>query len=224
MSRNDSDTRRDVADELKWEPSLADDDIAVTVREGVVTLAGYVRSYFDKWRAERVAGRVKGVRGVANDVEVNLPDASKRADSDIARAAVDALRWNPLLPKDDVKVTVEDAWVTLDGDVDWYYQREAAQRSLRYLSGVKGVTNLVTVRQRAVPAEVERDILRALKRTTPFDADRIAVEVEGHDAVLRGTVRSYLDFRDAERAARNAPGITGVRNELVIDPSMMATV
>jgi osmotically-inducible protein OsmY len=224
MFHSDSDIHKDVADELRWDPSLQGDDIAVAVRDGVVTLAGYVRSYLDKWRAERVATRVKGVKAVANDLEVKLPSSSTRSDPEIARAAVDALKWNISVPHERVKVKVEDAWVTLEGDVDWYYQREAADRAVRSLTGVKGVTNLISVRARPAPSDVKQKIKDALQRGAQFDADRITVEVDGNTAILRGKVRSYAEFKDAERAARNAPGITEVRNELTIDPGVMAAV
>jgi osmotically-inducible protein OsmY len=224
MFNSDSDIQRDVVDELKWDPSLQDDDIAIAVRDGVVTLAGYVKSYLDKWRAERVATRVKGVKAVANDLEVRLPSSSTRPDPEIARAAVDALKWNISVPHERVKVKVENGWVTLDGDVDWYYQREAAERTVRSLTGVKGVSNLIVVRARATPSDVKQKIKDALQRGAQFDADHITVEVQGNAAILRGKVRSYSEFKDAERAARNAPGITEVRNELTIDPSMVATV
>jgi osmotically-inducible protein OsmY len=217
---NDSDIQQNVVDELHWEPSLEDDDIAVGVKEGVVTLAGYTKSYLDKWKAERVASRVKGVKAIVNNIEVKLPSASERPDPDIARAAVDALNWNVSVPKDRIKVKVEKGWVTLEGDVDWYYQREAAERAVRYLTGVKGVSNVVTVKARPTPSDVKKKIREALDRGAQFDADRITVEIEGDTVILRGTVRSYAEYRDAERAARNAPGITNVKNRLVVDPTI----
>ena len=223
MFRSDSDIQRDVVAELKWDPSLEDEDIAVAVRDGVVTLAGFVHSYLDKWRAERVASRVKGVKAIANDLEVRLPSSSNRPDPEIARAAVDALTWNISVPRDRVQVRVEDGWVTLEGDVDYYYQREAAERAVRSLPGVKGITNRLTVKAHPTPADVKKQIKDALSRGAQFDADRITVEVVGSKAILRGTVRSYAEFRDAERAARNAPGIIEVQNELTIDPSVLAT-
>jgi osmotically-inducible protein OsmY len=220
MTRLDTDLQQDVVEELRWEPSLEDDDVAVAVKDGIVTLAGYTKSYLDKWKAERVASRVKGVKAIVNNIEVRLPSASERSDPDIARAAIDALKWNVSVPKDRVKVKVEKGWVTLEGDVDWYYQREAAERAVRYLTGVKGVTNLITLKARPTPADVKRRIREALERGAEFDADRITVDVEGDTAILRGTVRSYAEFRDAERAARNAPGITSVKNKLIVDPSI----
>jgi osmotically-inducible protein OsmY len=224
--RTDSDILKDVVAELKWEPGLRDDDIAVSVRDGVVTLAGFADSFADKWRAERVASRVKGVRAIADDIEVRLPSTSERPDPEIARAAVNALEWNILVPHDRLKVTVEKGWVTLEGEVDYYYQSEEAERSVRHLTGVKGVTNLVTVRSQPTPSveEVKRRIKEALQRGAEFDADRITVEVQGHKVILNGTVRSYAELRDAERAARNAPGITDVENHLTVDPTVFSAV
>jgi osmotically-inducible protein OsmY len=224
LTRSDSDIQRDVSSELKWEPSLQDDDIAVAVRDGVVTLAGNVNSYFEKWRAERVAGRVKGVKAVVNDVEVKLPSSSQRPDPEIARAALNALEWNASVPKDRIKVKVEKGWVTLEGDVDFYFQREAAERAVRTLWGVKGVTNLITIHAAPAPADVKQRIKEALQRGASFDAERITVDVDGHKAILRGTARSYAEMKDAERAARNAPGITEVENHITINPNVYAGV
>jgi osmotically-inducible protein OsmY len=224
MMRSDSDIQKDVTDEFKWEPSLRDDDIAVGVRDGVVTLAGFVDSYPEKWTAERVASRVKGVKAVANDLEVKLPSSSQRSDPDIAHAAVNGLSWNSSVPRDRIKVKVEKGWVTLEGDVDWYYQKEAADRSVRQLTGVRGVSNLISVRARATPSDLKQKIKEALRRGAEFDAEHINVDLDGNRAILRGTVRSYAEMRDAERAARNAPGITEVENRLTVDPTVLAGV
>ena len=220
---SDRDMQRDIVNELNWEPSLRNDDIAVGVRDGVVTLAGFVDSYADKWTAERVAGRVKGVKAVANDIEVKLPLGSSRPDPDIARAALDALKWHVSVPNERIKVKVEKGWLTLEGDVDWYYQKEAAERAVRYLTGVQGVSNLITVKARPTSADVKVKIKEALQRAE-FDADHITVEIEGNKAILRGTVRAYAEMHDAERAARNAPGITEVDNRLTVDPYAYAAV
>src|SRR3954463_1591812 len=162
--RTDNEIERDIEDELKWDPSLANDDIAVAVRDGVVTLAGYVKSYLDKWHAERAAGKVKGVKAIANNLTVKLPSSSERTDPEIARAVVDALKWNVSVPQDRIKAKVDNGWVTLEGDVDWHFQREAAERSVRWITGVKGVTNLVTVRVRPTPQDVKQKIKDALGR------------------------------------------------------------
>jgi osmotically-inducible protein OsmY len=223
--RTDTDITKDVIEELRWEPSLRDDDVAVAVRDGVVTLAGFADSYADKWKAERVAGRVAGVRAIVNDIEVKLPVGSQRPDPDIARAALDALKWNISVPHDRIKVKVDHGWITLEGDVDWYYQKEAAERAVRYLTGVKGVTNLVTVRAPTpAPSDLKQKIKDALRRAAEFDADRIQVDVQGNKVILKGTVRSWAEMRDAERAARNAPGVTDVENRLTVEPAAFAPV
>jgi osmotically-inducible protein OsmY len=188
----------------------------VGVREGVVTLGGFVDSYADKSKAERVAGRVKGVKAVADELEVKLPTGSERADPDVARAALDALQWNISVPHDRIQVKMEKGWLTLEGQVDWFYQKQAAERAVRYLRGVRGVFNLITLSARTTPRDVKKRIKDALHRGVEFDAEHITVEVEGSKAVLQGTVRSYAEMKDAARAARNAPGITEVDNRLAI--------
>lgn len=222
--RTDHEVQADVLAELRWEPSLANDDIAVSVRDGVVTLAGFAESWADRWKAERVASRVQGVKAVANDIKVKLPSSSERPDPDLARAAVDALKWNVLVPDDRIKVKVSNGWLTLEGEVDWYYQMEEAERAVRKLKGVKGVTNLVTVAVRPASWDVKEKIRNALERGAELDADRIRVEVEGSRVILTGTVRSYAERRDAERAARNAPGVTEVENLIIVDPLVPAAV
>jgi osmotically-inducible protein OsmY len=224
MQYSDDQIRKEVEEELRWDPSLAEDDIAVSVRDGVVTLAGWVKSYLDKWRAERTVGRIRGVRAIANDLDVRLPSSSNRTDPDIARAVADALEWNISVPKGRIKAKVEKGWVTLEGDVDWHFQKEAAERAVRSITGVKGVTSLVVVRAHPTPADVKKKIADALERGAEFDAERITVEVEGNKAILRGTVRSYAERMDAERAAKNAPGVTEVENRLVVDPNIPAVV
>jgi osmotically-inducible protein OsmY len=222
--RTDHEVQEEVLAELRWEPSLANDDIAVSVRDGVVTLAGFADSWADRWKAERVASRVRGVKGVANDIKVKLPSSSERTDPDLARAAVDALKWNVLVPDDRIRVKVSNGWLTLEGEVDWYFEKEEAERAVRKLKGVKGVTNLVTVAVRPASSDVKEKIRNALERGAELDADRIRVEVEGSRVILSGTVRSYAERRDAERAARNAPGVTEVENLIIVDPLVPAAV
>jgi osmotically-inducible protein OsmY len=216
--RIDSEIQSDVLQEIRWEPSLQDKDIAVGVQEGVVTLGGFAASYRDKLLAERIAGRVKGVKGIANEIQVRLPQSSERPDPEIARAAIDAIAWHIAVPDEGIQVKVEHGWLRLVGEVDWYYQKEAAEKAVRSLTGVKGVSNLITVRPRATPGGVRERIRETLLRGAEFDAEHIAVEIEGGKAILRGTVRAYAEKRDAERAARNAPGVIEVDNQLVIDP------
>ena len=222
--RRDSEIQNDVVAELKWEPGLMDDDIAVGVREGVVTLGGSVSSYGDKMTAERVASRIKGVQAIANDIEVRLPSSFSRTDPDVAHAALDALRWDTAVPEQLLKVKVDKGWLTLEGEVEWHYQREAAERAVRYLVGVKGVTNLIRIRAHPIPADVKKRITDALHRSAQFDAEHIAVEVADNKAILRGTVRSYTESRDVMRAAHNAPGITEVENRLTVNPDVYVGV
>ena len=216
MTYLDNNIQKDIVAELKWEPSLRDDDIAIGVRDGIVTLGGFVDSYADKRKAEGVAARVKGVKAIANEIEVALPTVSKRTDPDIARAVLDALRWNVAVPRDAIRVKVEDGWVTLEGTVPWFYQKEAAEQTVRYLTGVRGVLNLVTLKVQPTPRDVKKRIKDTLHRGVEFDAEHITVEIEGNKAVLSGSVRSFAETKDAERAARNAPGITEVENRLGI--------
>jgi osmotically-inducible protein OsmY len=222
--QTDNDIQKEVIAALKGEPSLRDDDIALGVRDGVVTLAGFVDSYADKWRAERTVSKLKGVKAVVNDLKVKLPVSSQRPDPELARAVVDALKWNILVPHERIQLVVEDGWVTLKGEADWYYQKEEAERTVRNLTGVKGVSNLITVAVKPTPSDVKKRIVEALQHAAQFDAERITVEIDGHKAILRGTVRSYAELKDAERAVRNVPGISEVETHLTVDPNVYAPV
>ena len=163
--KTDSELQRDVLDELKWEPSINAAHIGVSVNDGIVTLSGHVTSYWEKYAAERAAKRVYGVKAVANELEVKLPGSSQRTDEDIAAAAVNALKSNFSVPADKIKVTVSKGWVKLEGEVEWQYQREAAERAVRYLTGVTGVSNLITVKPRVAPTELKAKIEDAFKRS-----------------------------------------------------------
>ena len=222
MLYTDSNIQRDITQELQWEPSLRDDDIAVGVRGGVVTLGGFVDSWSEKGRAERIAARVKGVKAIANELEVKVPGPFVRTDAEIAHAATWALEWDITVPHDRIRAKVERGWITLEGEVEWHAQKEAAERAIRYLTGVRGVFNAITLAVQATPRDVKKRIKEALHRAVEFDADRVAVEVAGHKAILTGTVRSYAEFKDAARAARNAPGITDVDNRLEIAAELAA--
>ncbi|MGA8688876.1 MAG: BON domain-containing protein [Methyloceanibacter sp.] len=218
LVRSDSDIKRDVEDELKWDPEIMDPtDIAVSVKDGVVTLAGFARRYIDKWEAEWAAKRVQGVVGIANDIEVRLPDADERPDPEIARDAVASIKLQLPEAWENITVIVRDAWVTLQGHVEWQYQREAAERAVHPIKGVKSISNLIRIEPKVAPSEVKRKIEEAFKRSAELDARRITIEVVGNEVILRGTVRSWSEYAEAERAAWAAPGVVNVTNELVVE-------
>lgn len=218
---SDEEIQRRVLDELKWDPEVEPTDVGVAVKNGIVTLTGTVASYAMKFAAERAAKRVDGVKAVANDIQVKLPFEKTRTDTDIAEAAVNALKWDVEVPADRIKVTVHNGWVTLEGDVEWNFEREAAERDVRYLTGVKGVTNLIKVvglRLKPTPSEVKTRIEDALTRSAELDAQRIQVDVKDGKVILRGSVRSWAEREEAEDAAWSAPGVTDVEDQIVVAP------
>lgn len=214
MKHTDQEIQADVMAELRWDPSVPATEIGVVVKDGVVTLTGTVDSYMKKWRAEEVAHRVNGVIAVANEIQVRW--LGERTDSDIAAAAVHALTWNSAIPQDKVHVTVDHGWITLKGEVEWQYQRQEAERAVRRLLGVKGVSNLITVKPAATPSDLKKRIQDALVRNAQIDANGITVEVEGSKTILRGKVRSWAEREEAERVAWLAPGITSVDNRITL--------
>jgi osmotically-inducible protein OsmY len=214
--RLDSDIKRDVEDELRWDPDIDATDIGVAVHNGVVALTGFVRSYAQKTQAERDAKRVAGVVGVANDIEVRLPVLDQRPDPDIARDAVNALKSELPFSSENIKVIVKDGYITLEGAVEWNYARERAENAVKRIRGVKGVTNAIEVKPKVAPYEVRRKIEDALRRSAEVDASRITVETNGSEVILRGTVRSWAERQEAERAAWAAPGVTKVDNRVTI--------
>jgi osmotically-inducible protein OsmY len=213
---NDQQIQSDVLAELRWDARVAPNEVGVSVKDGVVTLTGHVDSYIKKWAAEDAALRVRGVRAVANEIEVKLPSEDQRTDEDIARAAANALKWDAFIPSDKVQATVSKGWVTLKGSVEWQFEKEAAERAVRNLKGVVGVTNLITVAPRVKPSDVKKKIEEALVRSVKTDANNIEVDVQGSKVVLKGTVHSYAEKREAEHAAWQAPGITAVEDQISV--------
>ena len=212
--KSDNELRREVERALEWEPSVDERRIGVSVVDGIVTLTGETSSYSEKWRAERAVERVKSVQGIVNNLVVK-PE-TERGDVEIAKAVVDALKWNVMVPADDIKVRVEKGWVTLLGEVHGDYQRRAAERAIRHLPGIKGVVNLIVVKPKVEADDVKRKIEETFKRDAVVDANHIEVEANGSEVTLRGTVRSWVERHEAEKAAWSAPGVTAVHNYIKV--------
>jgi osmotically-inducible protein OsmY len=216
--KTNSELQRDVQNELNWVSSITAGEIGVTAKDGVVTLTGTVPNYFEKMEAEHIAGRVAGVMAIAEELKVQLPDFNERTDTDIAQSALNALAWNVAVPSDHAKVKVENGWVTLHGQVDWYYQKKAAENAVHYLMGVKGVTNSLTLKPRETitAGEIMTTIENAFKRTAISDAHKITVKAQNGKVTLDGNVHSWIEKDEAGEYAWTTPGVSSVENNIVV--------
>lgn len=216
--KTDAQLKADITAELEWDPSIHAANVGVAVKEGVVTLTGHLETYAEKYAIERAVQRVEGVQAVAVELDVKLDPGHKRSDADIAAAAESALQWHSLVPEDRIKVMVEKGWVTLTGEVDWEFQRASAEKAVRPLTGVVGLSNGIALRQKAAPGNISARIRDALARQAEREAKGIEVTVSGSVVTLRGRVHSWAERVAAQGAAWSAPGITQVINQLSVEP------
>jgi osmotically-inducible protein OsmY len=215
---DDTELRRRVLEELDWDPSVDTSAVGVAVKDGVVTLTGFVENYAQKKNTERAAKRVSGVKAVAEELAIKLPGVAQRNDTDIAQSLLSSLRFNVSIPYKDIQVTVENGWVTLDGEVEWQFQKSTAENAIKYTMGVKGITNRISVKPRVSPADVKAKIEGAFERRAQLDAKQIKVEAVDNKVVLRGSVHSWREKDEAEQAAWSAPGVAKVENNVVVSP------
>ncbi|QEH42677.1 BON domain-containing protein [Chitinophaga sp. XS-30] len=218
MKKTDIQLQKDVMEELQWEPSLEASGVGVAVKDGIVTLSGTIANYSQKLAAENAAKRVKGVRAVAVDLEVRLSTGEKRNDADIAEAVLNALKWNSFVPEEKIRIKVDDGWLTIEGEVEWGFQRESVTNAVKDLLGVKGVRNLLSIRPVIAPSIVRDRIKKALSRRANVESEGIDVQMDGGHVTLKGNVRSWSEREEVERAVWSAPGVLDVKDELVVTP------
>lgn len=214
--RNDADIRKDIVEELAWDPILNTEEITVSVKGGVVTLAGTVDTYSKKVAVEYAAKRIAGVKAIALDIRINPSHIFNRTDSEIAHAVVDSLKWNSLVQTDNIRVRVENGWVALEGEVEWEYQRKAAKESIEQLIGVRGVSDLLSLKPKIAMRAIRQSILAAFNRHAMLDVSKITVETEDNNVILKGSVSSIAERVDAEHAAWSVPGVRQVENNLEV--------
>ncbi len=217
IEKTDTELQKDVMSELKYDPSVKVSDIGVIAKNGTVTLNGYATSYNEKWEAVHATKRVAGVKAIADDIEIQLPASYHRTDTDIAAAAINQIEWSTTIPNGTVQATVRDGWITLDGEVEWWYQKNAAGGLVKQMAGVKGVTNSISISPKVTKKAVETDIKSAFKRSAMLDAQHIRVETSGNNVTLHGQVRNYNEYDEAERVAWSEPGVSTVDNRLEVD-------
>ena len=215
---DDKTLRQFIIDELDFEPSIDAANIGVAVEKGVVTLTGHVANYVEKLAAERAVKRVKGVKAIAQEIEVRFSNQPKRSDDEIAQRALDILTWSVQVPADSIQVKVEKGWITLTGAVEWQYQKQAAELAVRHLSGILGVSNMIEIEPHVAAADVHRKIMDSLKRNAEVEADSIRVVVDNGKVILEGKVKAWYERNLAERAAWSAPGVKAVEDRLSIGP------
>ncbi len=216
MEKSDLNLKRDVEAELDWDPAVRPAAIGVAAKDGVVTLTGHIDTYAEKRAIEKALRRVQGVHAIALELDVRLSPEHRRSDTDIAAAAEHALKWNTLVPADRIRVTVDNGWVTLQGELEWHYEKRCAEKAVRPLIGVVGVSNDIAIKPRVSPANVEKSVADALRRQLEREIDRIKVDVDGSTVTLRGTVHSWHESDAAQGVAWSAPGVRSVVNELRI--------
>ena len=216
-TRTDGQIQTDVWEELQWDTRVWPNEIGIVVKDGIVTLNGWVDSYLKKIAAQEAAHRVRGVKAVANDIEVRLPSSAERTDADLVAAVLSVLQWDAAIPAGKVDVTVSQGWVTLKGEVDHGFQKRDALRAICRLSGTKGITNLMMVKPpQPAPQDLKSQIEKALVRNAQTDAKYITVEVQGSEVILRGTVSSYAEKKAAEETVSSASGVTEVDNRIIV--------
>lgn len=220
--KTDSEIQKDVMEQLRWEPLLNASEIGIAVKKGIVTLSGTVDTYNKKLKAEQAAKKVAGVKAVAVEMDVKIGVAGKKTDAEIAEAVVNALKWHTSVPDERIKVKVEKGWVTLEGELEWEYQRSAARTAIENISGVVGIANNIRLTQFIKTTDVKNKIVSAFHRSATVDADKITVLADGSKVTLAGKVRSFAEKRDAEDAAWDAPGVNKVDNKLEIDTEVYA--